>query len=192
MLSQPRERNAGEGDSSSRTIRSIRERAAGRLCHLAASFSAPFIARDTTAAGTLALAATAPAPATRPMAAATDADRDGTMLVFSYGSNSTAQLRARVGCPALTSLPARAPGWLRVFCLRSAGWGGGGVASLAPADQDKVVFGAVVALTPVQLEMLDAYEGGYRKESVRLPLPPQLAHSGKGSSGHVWAPHAAI
>ena len=63
---------------------------ADRLCHLAASFAAPFIRRcNTTAAGTLALATAAATPATRAMAAATD--DDGTTLVFSYGSNSTAR-----------------------------------------------------------------------------------------------------
>ena len=46
--------------------------------------------------------------------------------VFSYGSNGTAQLRARVQNALLQSKPARLENFARIFCLRSGGWGGGG------------------------------------------------------------------
>lgn len=83
-------------------------------------------------------------------------------LVFSYGSNSTAQLRTRVKKPTLQSTGASVSGFVRIFCLRSGGWGGGGVASLAPS-RDGRVFGAVVNLTDEELGRLDAFEGGYTK-----------------------------
>ena len=55
------------------------------------------------------------------------------VLVFGYGSNGVAQLRARCSNPTLTLRPARLPDHARVFCLRSPRWGQGGVASLAPS-----------------------------------------------------------
>ena len=76
------------------------------------------------------------------------------VLVFSYGSNSTAQLRARVRNAQLCSRPARLLDFARVFCLRSGGWGGGGVASIAPAP-GRVVFGTVVELSDDEKLLLD-------------------------------------
>jgi hypothetical protein len=86
-------------------------------------------------------------------------------LVFSYGSNSTAQLRARVGNLQLQSRPAHLPNFARVFCLRSRGWGGGGVASIAPAE-GRTVYGAVVELSDDEKLALDGYEGGYRSHGL--------------------------
>lgn len=86
-------------------------------------------------------------------------------LVFSYGSNSTAQLRARVGNPKLLSRGATLPNFARVFCLRSGGWGGGGVASIAPAE-GRTVCGAVVELSDAEKIALDGYEGGYRSHGL--------------------------
>ena len=83
--------------------------------------------------------------------------------VFSYGSNSLAQLRARVENPTLQSTAASLKDMARVFCLRSRGWGGGGVASIAP-QVGTVVYGALVTLTDAELERLRGYEGGYREE----------------------------
>ena len=82
--------------------------------------------------------------------------------VFSYGSNSLAQLRARVENPTLQSTAASLKDMARVFCLRSRGWGGGGVASIAP-QVGTVVYGALVTLTDAELERLRGYEGGYRE-----------------------------
>jgi len=79
--------------------------------------------------------------------------------VFSYGSNSTAQLRGRLANPALATVKACAPGFARVFCLRSRGWGGGGVASLAPTGEPGAAArGAVVRLTTAELARLDEFE----------------------------------
>merc|ERR1719498_907784 len=81
------------------------------------------------------------------------------MLVFSFGSNSTAQLRARVENPKLQSQPARLDGFVRCFCYNSRGWGGGGVATLAPTTvPNSTVFGAAVSLSPEEIERLDAFE----------------------------------
>jgi hypothetical protein len=86
--------------------------------------------------------------------------------VFSYGSNGTAQLRARVQNPALQSVPARVEGYARIFCLRSRGWGGSGVASLAPCE-GVTTYGAVVGLSLEELQRLDSFEGGYEKQRMR-------------------------
>ena len=85
--------------------------------------------------------------------------------MFSYGSNSTAQLRARVGNLHLQSRAARLPNYARVFCLQSRGWGGGGVASIAPAE-GRTVYGAVVELSDEEKLALDRYEGGYRSHGL--------------------------
>ena len=71
------------------------------------------------------------------------------VLVFGYGSNGVAQLRARCANPALTLRPARLPDHARVFCLRSPRWGQGGVASLAPSIGQHCL-GSVAALTATE------------------------------------------
>jgi gamma-glutamylcyclotransferase (GGCT)/AIG2-like uncharacterized protein YtfP len=86
--------------------------------------------------------------------------------VFSYGSNGTAQLRARISNPTLTSVPAKLPGFSRIFCLESKGWGGGGVASLHPCSST-ITYGSLVQLTALEVEKLDAFEGGYDKHSIK-------------------------
>ena len=105
-----------------------------------------------------------------------DPDGEQRTLVFSYGSNGTAQLRARVKNPQLRALGARVDGYVRTFCLRSGGWEGGSVANLSPCSPlgraaagmsaGGCAFGSVVALTSVELERLDAFEGGYSQEQV--------------------------
>lgn len=89
----------------------------------------------------------------------------GPTTIFSYGSNSTAQLRARVKNQSLQSRRASLEGFARVFCMTSRGWGNGGVASLAPQD-GSIVHGSVVVLTPDEKLLLDVYEDGYREEPV--------------------------
>lgn len=84
------------------------------------------------------------------------------VLVFNYGSNSSSQLRARVRNKALESRAAFVQGYTRVFCLRSRGWGGGGVASLCPCA-GAITYGSVVSLAPAEKALLDTFEGGYRE-----------------------------
>jgi len=80
-------------------------------------------------------------------------------LLLSSGSNSTPQLRARVKNAELTSQPGRLDGFCRVFCYNAVGWGGGGVASIAPTDfPGAAVYGAVVELTPTEIALLDEFE----------------------------------
>ncbi len=79
------------------------------------------------------------------------------VLVFGYGSNGVAQLRARCANPALTLRPARLPDHARVFCLRSPRWGQGGVASLAPAPNQHCL-GSVAELSVEEKELLDRFE----------------------------------
>lgn len=86
-------------------------------------------------------------------------------FVFSFGSNSIVQLRARVMNPTLVSLPAYTDNWARIFCLSIPLWGDSGVASLAPMPGART-YGALVALTSQELERLDSYEKDYRRESI--------------------------
>ena len=87
--------------------------------------------------------------------------------IFSYGSNGTAQLRARVLNAQLMARPARLDNYVRVFCLNSEGWGNCGVASLAPSPGG-VTLGSVVELTPEEKARLDKFEGGYREERIQV------------------------
>ena len=89
------------------------------------------------------------------------------ILIFSYGSNSLAQLRARVENMSLEARSASLEGFARVFCLRVPAWGESGVASLAPCA-GAVTHGSVVSLTPEEKARLDRYEGGYREERVTV------------------------
>lgn len=103
------------------------------------------------------------------MAEPTVFTQDGKVTVFSYGSNSTAQLRARVKNPSLLSFGASAPNFCRVFCLQSVGWGGGGIASLAPCP-GKVTLGAMVELSLAEKALLDEYEKAYREEVITIEV----------------------
>lgn len=82
--------------------------------------------------------------------------------VFSYGSNSCTQLRARVLNPNLTCLPASVENFTRVFCLSSKNWSTNstpsGSASLAPAE-GACTYGCAALMTDAELERLDVFEG---------------------------------
>ena len=101
-------------------------------------------------------------------------------LVFSFGSNSTAQLRARVENPELKAFPAQLCGWKRIFCGSSKLWGGSG-ASLS-RSADCITYGAAVYLSDTEISLLDQYEVGYEKECVEI----KLFKSG------CWETHTAI
>ena len=88
-------------------------------------------------------------------------DCNAMVPVFSYGSNSTVQLRERVGRSGpFTMQPAVLPGHVRIFAGHSARWGGA-VASVHPSGDGMVVEGLVVYLTQAELSILDTYEGKY-------------------------------
>lgn len=89
-------------------------------------------------------------------------------IVFSYGSNSSAQLRARVENSELEAEPARAKEWQRIFCVRTVTWGGA-AASMIP-NKDSVTYGAVVTLSNEELARLDRFEGGYHKEELQVEI----------------------
>ena len=92
------------------------------------------------------------------------------VLVFGYGSNGVAQLRARCANPTLTLRPARLPDHARVFCLRSPRWGQGGVASLAPSVGQHCL-GSVAELTAAEKELLDKFEKpAYRDVTVTIEV----------------------
>lgn len=86
--------------------------------------------------------------------------------VFSYGSNSVAQLRGRVRNPSLTALPARVLGWERIFCLSSPRWAGiagsvagtgAGAASLYPSERGEAL-GSASQLSDEEIVRLDGFE----------------------------------
>jgi cation transport regulator ChaC len=80
--------------------------------------------------------------------------------IFSYGSNSTVQLRARVENSTLQTHPAFVHGWERIFCGESVGWGGGSGASLIPSEGSKTL-GAATFLSDKEIELLDRFETAY-------------------------------
>lgn len=82
--------------------------------------------------------------------------------VFSYGSNSISQLRARVDNLTLQSHPGYINDYKRIFCNYSKKWNGG-VATLIHKKNIKT-YGIIVYLTQEELEKLDSYEINYRKE----------------------------
>ena len=92
-------------------------------------------------------------------------------LLFSYGSNSRAQLSTRVKNDALRVEPAQLYGYARIFCLASERWGEGGVASgvasLYPST-GAVTLGTVAHLSDTELTRLDEYEKSYQKHELRV------------------------
>ena len=90
-------------------------------------------------------------------------------LLFSYGSNSRAQLSTRVKNDALRVEPAQLYGYARIFCLASERWGEGGVASgvasLYPST-GAITLGTVAHLTDTELTRLDEYEKSYQKHEL--------------------------
>ncbi len=88
-------------------------------------------------------------------------------LYFAYGSNMrSARLRARVG-------PVRAlgPGRLPHHALRTDKPGRDGTAKAnLRSCPGSAVYGVVFELAEAALELLDGFEGGYRRERVRVEL----------------------
>jgi cation transport regulator ChaC len=103
------------------------------------------------------------------MASFHESDGEPRSYLFSYGSNSTQQLRAQIQNPTLITKPAILKGYVRVFCSKSEDWGGGGVASLAPSKaKNAVTYGSVARLTPEEFERLDKFEEGARRVNVTV------------------------
>lgn len=88
--------------------------------------------------------------------------------VFSYGSNSISQLRARVDNLTLQSYPGYINDYKRIFCNYSKKWDGG-VATLIPKKNIKT-YGIIVYLTQDELEKLDSYEINYKKQLLECIL----------------------
>jgi cation transport regulator ChaC len=88
--------------------------------------------------------------------------------VFSYGSNSISQIRARVDNLTLQSYPGYINDYKRIFCNYSKKWDGG-VATLISKKNIKT-YGIIVYLTQEELEKLDTYEINYHKELLECIL----------------------
>lgn len=85
------------------------------------------------------------------------------ILLFSYGSNSTKQIRERLKLTEyLVFKPAYINNHIRIFAGNSKKWNGG-VASLYPC-KNKKTYGIVVELTEDKLSILSEYEKGYHLE----------------------------
>jgi hypothetical protein len=111
--------------------------------------------------------------------------------VFSYGSNSSTQLRARVKNPSLTCVPASVEDHSRVFCLSSKSWSVGevpsGAASLVP-DEGACTHGCAALMSDAELVKLDVFEGAmisaphegvYRRAPVKMKVQQQSSGSNK-------------
>jgi hypothetical protein len=84
--------------------------------------------------------------------------------LFSYGSNSIYQLRARVENYSLQSYPAYVEGYKRIFCENSQQWKGA-IATLYPKKY-AITYGIIVYLTDEELNKLDEYEKHYTKQEL--------------------------
>ena len=92
-------------------------------------------------------------------------------LLFSYGSNGRKQLRGRIERPLdepFQTYPACLTGYRRIFCGKSANWGGG-FASVHPVIGGET-YGNVASLSHKEFLKLDAFEGGYRRQVVTVNL----------------------
>ena len=79
--------------------------------------------------------------------------------IFSYGSNSLSQLRARCENLELKSRPAYLDGYVRIFSGISTTWTGG-IASIHAHPGGKC-YGSLVTLSDNELEKLTFFETGY-------------------------------
>lgn len=91
-----------------------------------------------------------------------------TYPVFSYGSNSTAQIAERTGARGLVPIGGHIEDHTRIFSGYSTRWHGG-VASIHPKHGSRV-YGSIFRLTKEQLETLDTFEGGYLREQLPVTL----------------------
>lgn len=88
--------------------------------------------------------------------------------VFSYGSNSRCQLRARVKNPNLRTKAAILEGYTRIFQGYAYQWGGS-IASLAK-DSDGRTYGSVASLSKAEFDRLCTYEGLCKMVSVNITV----------------------
>ena len=86
------------------------------------------------------------------------------IILFSYGSNSLAQLRGRISPPVHQNECAKVVDYERVFAGFSSSWGGG-AASLYPREGSRTL-GSITSLTTLQLKELSVFEGGYELRKV--------------------------
>ena len=86
------------------------------------------------------------------------------IVLFSYGSISLAQLRGRISPPLDKNECALAVDYERIFAGFSSSWGGG-VASLHPREGARTL-GSIVNLTLSQLKEFSAFEYGYELKSI--------------------------
>ncbi len=94
-------------------------------------------------------------------------------FLFSYGSNSSLQVKERVNSEeSIQFYPAYIKDYVRIFCGVSKRWNGG-IASITPCE-DSNVYGIVLKLTNAQLAKLDTYETGYTREKIKIVCQSSL------------------
>lgn len=96
--------------------------------------------------------------ASLPMSASQNTNSVGAHVVFNFGSNSTAQLRARLGNPKLSTHRAIVNGWSRIFHKYVPAWAGSS-ASIARSEGG-AVHGTVTKLSNEEKAKLDFFEMG--------------------------------
>lgn len=91
------------------------------------------------------------------------------ILLFSYGSNSTKQIKERLSITEdLIPYPSYIENHIRIFAGYSKKWKGG-IASLYPSANKKT-YGIIVKLTEDQLHSLSKFEKGYHLEIKKIML----------------------
>lgn len=105
----------------------------------------------------------------------------GSHLIFSFGSNSTAQLRARLDNPTLFTKPATVSGFVRVFHEYAPQWQGCS-ASLAKFEGG-IVHGTVTTLADEEKAKLDVFEEGCDE----VMVPATVYSEGQTSSTNAIA-----
>jgi cation transport regulator ChaC len=97
----------------------------------------------------------------------------GGCWVFSYGSNSVAQLSARVHNYNLHNYAAKVDNYVRCFCLYSPNWEGT-AATILPSPGG-TVYGTVTYLSSEEQSRLDQFESAYYKTEIDVTvLAPTL------------------
>lgn len=86
------------------------------------------------------------------------------IFLFSYGSNSTEQIKERINSLiSIPTYPAYIKDYVRIFAGKSTRWCNGGICTIYPLT-DKNVYGIVVKIKRQDLEKMNKYEVGYHLE----------------------------
>lgn len=94
---------------------------------------------------------------------------DKKIYLFSYGSNSIAQLKERIKKEEINYYPAYLNNHIRIFAGCSSKWNSGGVASVYPCKGEKI-YGIACELNEEEMQKLDTFENGYTRTKTVICL----------------------